>query len=250
MISHDHLDPSTHRSFKETLRLQSIKGRPAIIARCLCSRHAQGRSEKNKFLHDEFIDGNIIYETNFTQLMAPSLSEENFWNQTKTAKQRRDIKDFMARDYELWAVNPSNLKHNVIADKSSVIGDHARTNTALEVLLSCDIKEPDTEDATDHNYAYVIAGLYHAGVMVHQDENLAERSVAYLKSYDLATSQVEALKKALDIDIRVFESLITLGLNSNEQDEYGRSIKDVVLFDLTEDIQSAALAVLRTHNCL
>jgi hypothetical protein len=229
---------------------QSIKSRPLIVSRCLCIKHGQDPNKNNEFLHPEFMDGNIAYEATKANKRGPSGMESFFNNNSSTIKQRMNIEDFIGRDFEFWAYNPRRMTADIIANKSTITKESFLTDTALETLLSCDIKTLDEEDEIDQTYAYIVAGLYYSGYLVNKDEELAAKSIRLLRNNKKRHCQAESLRLSMNIDIRVFASLILLGVNPHETDEHGWSTVDRVQANIKGKTQEEFMDILRSHKHL
>ena len=247
-VDRENVDPGTGRSFGQMIERQAMKGRPLIIARCLCNKHAQDADKKNRFSHAEFMDGNIAYEALQNQLYEKVIVREELGYFRPATEQRKHIDSFVSRDLEFWAINPFTKTYDVIADRAAVIATKSGPGDAVEALLFSDLKLLSEEDEDDHTFAYVAAGLYHSGSVVHKDEDLAAKAISLMKNAALPFSQADGLRLALDINIDVFTSLIKLGVDPKESDEQGWSMVDVARSKLQGDKQQAALAVLKQHG--
>ena len=169
------LEPSSGKSYSSLLGLQAEKGRPLLIAKCLCPAHKSSSLKNSRFLHPEFIEGSIAFAV--LRATADERSKRIFPGPKVTKDVEKKVLDFIARDFEFWAVNPNTKEHDVIADRTAVIKDEIEMDLARQAILFCDPLGLEEEEADDQAFAYLTAALYLLGRNVTKDEGLAHKSV-------------------------------------------------------------------------
>jgi len=247
-LNRQSVDAASGRIFSELLNLQRKKYRPLIIARCLCNKHVLDVENKNKFIHPEFIEGSVAFEEFEFKVSQRTDLNKRYSNYEATPGQVRQVQEFVSKDIEFWAVNPLKMSIDVVANRSSLLQKKTTARLPIQMLLMNDSTPFDEEEESDHSFAYVVAGLYHSGHIVQKDQDLAKKSVALIKEADLPNCQADALRFAVDVDLDVFASLLTLGVDPNEQNEQGWSMIEMAQLKLSGAQQQAVLAVLAAHG--
>lgn len=161
------------------------------------------------------------------------------------------IQDFISRDLEFWAIDPTSKHIDIVATKDSVLRNSRDLSGNLlpELLLvNCDSSEDqDEKNSYSHTLAYLAAGLYHEGLYVQKNELLADQSIENLIKINRSHSQASALMTAAGCNVGIFSYLIARGLYPRQKDELGTSMIDVALFDIEGKEHKSILDILRKN---
>lgn len=247
-VERNDVDIGSGRSFRAMLAAQEHKGRPLLVAKCLCTDHILEATPNGTISHPEFMDGAMLFEA-LDDPEAELASLVELVDKLAHIRARGPRHGGTRRqNFEFWAINPMRMTKDIVCTRASLPLARAQLGEALDIFMSTDVKGYDAENSFDAGYAYVVAGMYSRGYIVNKDEDLAKRSVAFLQKTTLAFSQAEALRTALDLDLRIVDSLLALGVDATATDRQGWSLVSCAKDTLSGTNKACVLAILHRRG--